>query len=470
MLDLENELRDTLAARAGALVVPGDLPRRIEDRSRRHQRRLRTITAAITMVVVVATAGTISALALHSRTSGSVTANPSRVGVWSELPVGPLEPRTGAYSVWTGHEMLIWDGHDFNRDPTHAPFGANFFTDGAAYDPSTHRWRRIANSPLEVAYNSAEPDDLNPPAVWTGTELLVFGVEATDPTSQGVALAYNPATNRWHILATPLADMNLGAASAVWTGQRVVVFAGPNLGLSPPPSPANSNGVGSVSVSSLGVSATYDPRTNRWQRIATFPLAPRSLATSIWTGSELMVWGGDNPARLPELNDGAAYNPRTNRWRILPPSPISGRSAQRGVWTGHELIIWGGQRLAVSLNDGAVYNPRTNTWRRLAPSPLSGRLPAVMIWTGKQVLVTGGIVRQVIDDRSIPDTFATDAAAYNPSNDSWQLLPTPPVTACSGQNGLWDGQQALIWGGQQCTPSSNSTFVPTTNRGLSYRP
>jgi N-acetylneuraminic acid mutarotase len=450
-----------------------DVESRSADRRSARRRRVRTIAAAITLVLVGATVGAVSVFARSSSRSGSISATPSRPGTWSELPVGPLEPRIAQYAVWTGNEMLIWGGHDFNRDPTHAPLGSNYFTNGAAYTPATHRWRRIANPPLDVAYNAEEPDQLNPPAVWTGTEMLVFGTQPSSLTgpAQDAALAYNPATNRWRLLATPPADMNLASAAALWTGQRVVVFAGPNTGFSPPPSPANNNGVGSISTSSLGVSATYDPHTNHWQRIATFPLAPRSLETAIWTGSEAVIWGGVNPARLPELNDGAAYNPRTNRWRILAPAPIAGRSAQRGVWTGHELVIWGGQSLAATLNDGAAYNPRTNTWRRLAPSPLSGREPSDMIWTGKQVLVSGGIVRRIVAGSSAPDSVTTDAAAYNPTNNTWQTVPSPPFTTCTGQSALWDGQHALLWGGQQCTPFfSNAAFVPKTNRGLSYQP
>jgi N-acetylneuraminic acid mutarotase len=312
---------------------------------------------------------------------------------------------------------------------------------------------------------------LDPPAVWTGTEMLVFGNQPNGPSSQeGGALAYNPHTNRWHILATPPPGMNLYASAAVWTGQRVVIFGGPNLGFSPPPSPANNNGIGSVSVSSLGVSASYDPHTNRWATVAAFPLDPRSFETATWTGREVVIWGGDDPAHLP-LNNGAAYNPDTNRWRILPVAPIAGRSLQRSVWTGHELVIWGGENLAITLGDGAAYNPNTNRWRRLSPSPLTARQPNAMVWTGKQALITGGIVRQVIAGHgSIPDSIATDAAAYDPISDTWQTLPTSPFTPCGGQTSIWDGHQALFWGGQQCTNPPNAGLAVKTNRGFSYRP
>lgn len=285
------------------------------------------------------------------------------------------------------------------------------------------------------------------------------------------ALAYNPATNRWRTLATPPTGMNLYASAAVWTGQRVVIFGGPNVGLSPPPSPANNNGIGSVSTSSLGVSASYDPRTDRWSPIAAFPLDPRTFETATWTGREVVIWGGSDPARAPALNNGAAYNPQTNQWRILPPAPIPGRFLPGSVWTGHELVIWGGQGPGLSLGDGAAYNPSTNQWRRLPPGPLTARQPIATVWTGKQALMIGGIVRHlaVPPGRGTVTDLATDAAAYDPASDRWQNLPMPPFTGCGGQTVMWDGHQALFWGGQQCA-TPNTDLAVSTNRGLSYRP
>jgi N-acetylneuraminic acid mutarotase len=472
---VEDRIRQTLHEVAGQAPVVAPKPRTnarsIAVERRQHVRR-RVGVAVVTLVAVIAAGVAILSTIGHGPgTTGHVTtAGPS--GAWSELPLGPLEARSGHYSVWTGREMLIWAGLDLSRDPTASPYGTSQFTDGAAYNPATRRWRRIAEPPFKLFYTNLDaPGVLDPPAVWTGTEMLVFGSRPDNTSPQAVgggALAYNPASNRWRILATPPAGMNLYASAAVWTGQRVVIFGGPNTGLNPPPSPANNNGIGSVSVSSLGVSASYDPHTNRWSSVAAFPLDPRSFETAAWTGHEVIIWGGDDPAHLP-LNNGAAYDPHANRWRTLPTAPIAGRSLQRSVWTGHELVIWGGQYLAVSLGDGAAYNPHTNQWRHLAPSPLTARQPNAMIWTGKQAIITGGVVRQVVAGNSIPDTLATDAAAYDPASDTWQKLPAPPFTVCGGQTGLWDGKQALFWGGQQC-PIPNIGFPAKTNRGLSYSP
>ena len=43
--------------------------------------------------------------------------------------------------------------------------------------------------------------------------------------------------------------------------------------------------------------------------------AARSLHTAVWTGSEMIVWGGVNGAA--HLNDGGRYNPAANSWTAV---------------------------------------------------------------------------------------------------------------------------------------------------------
>jgi hypothetical protein len=73
----------------------------------------------------------------------------------------------------------------------------------------------------------------------------------------------------------------------------------------------------------------------------------------------MIVWGGyDNEHAF---GDGAAYDPNMNRWRVLPAAPISGRCQNAAVWTGTELIVWGGTEACGSygrqLADGAALTP-----------------------------------------------------------------------------------------------------------------
>src|ERR1700690_1790219 len=71
------------------------------------------------------------------------------------------------------------------------------------------------------------------------------------------------------------------------------------------------------------------------------PFAGRSLHTAVWTGNEMIVWGGDGPGVY--LNDGARYDPAANHWTTVSLSgAAAGRDSFTAVWTGSAMIVWGG--------------------------------------------------------------------------------------------------------------------------------
>ena len=67
-----------------------------------------------------------------------------------------------------------------------------------------------------------------------------------------------------------------------------------------------------------------------------------------------------------------AYNPATNTWRSLPASGLAPRAQAMTVWTGKELVVWGGLNsdFSAAYNDGARLDPATSTWRRLPAAPV----------------------------------------------------------------------------------------------------
>ena len=138
----------------------------------------------------------------------------------------------------------------------------------------------------------------------------------------------------------------------------------------------------------------------------------------------------------------------------LPAAPISGRIDTAAVWTGTEMIVWGGLLTdGTRADDGAAFNLADGTWRTIAPAPLSRRQIPAMVWTGTEVLVWGGFVGD--------DVRAYDGAAYNPTTDTWRLLPTIPFDMSGGVNILsmvWTGDEAVIVGG-----ATTAAYNPVTN-------
>ncbi|MBA2569768.1 MAG: hypothetical protein H0V04_01160, partial [Chloroflexi bacterium] len=158
-----------------------------------------------------------------------------------------------------------------------------------------------------------------------------------------------------------------------------------------------------------------------WRRIADAPIPGRNRTAGVWTGSEMIVWGGGS--RPDGLADGAAYDPQRDRWRVLAESPLRARVWHAFAWTGELLFIWGGEANSRdALADGALYDPRRDEWRSMAPAPIGGGR-AKAVWTGELVVVV---------------THAGQAAMYDADTDRWERLPDLP----SGPGGL-----QLIWTG-----------------------
>jgi len=136
-------------------------------------------------------------------------------------------------------------------------------------------------------------------AVWTGTEMLVFGgTTGIDPRGDG--LAYRPGDGSWSRIPPPPEDRRFEPIAAVWADDEAIVIGARAHGETP--------------------LQRYDPATGRWREGA---LPPRLLegATAAWTGDELLVWGAAyNYATEEHPRDGFAYDPVDDRWRTIPPA------------------------------------------------------------------------------------------------------------------------------------------------------
>jgi len=101
------------------------------------------------------------------------------------------------------------------------------------------------------------------------------------------------------------------------------------------------------------------------------------LTRQVWTGIEMIVWGR---VRTPmELSSIPAAD-TTPRWTVGQntqhhPMLPSARYLHTAVWTGSEMIVWGGYDGNNNVNTGARYNPGTNSWtaNRYPPGAPSSR-------------------------------------------------------------------------------------------------
>ncbi len=288
-------------------------------------------------------------------------------------------------------------------------------------------------------------------AAWTGTEMIVWG-GLTSGGATRTGARYDPSKRTWKPISTQGAPSARLYPSTVWTGKEMIVWGGTRA--------FNAD-------SFLADGARYNPATDTWTPISKSPLSPRIGADAVWTGKEMIIWGGmgGSIAKPTFLGDGARYNPTTDRWSMLPtqhePSP---RYGEAGGWTGKELIIWGGRRLGANgeLGDGARYNPATNTWTALpATNVLSPRWGASAVWTGKYMIFWGGEART---------RFFNDGALYNPESNAWTPIPeTGAPTGRFSHSAVWTGSEMLIWGGLGADGgflTTGARYSPSTEKWL----
>lgn len=194
---------------------------------------------------------------------------------------------------------------------------------------------------------------------------------------------------------------------------------------------------GSVTTASL---AHY-----RWSVLPTAPITGRSSAVGVWTGTQLVIWGGASGREGAVLHgDGAAYDPETRTWSSLPSSPLSARSQAASVWIGRSLFIWGGYvgDDAARATDGALYTPADRTWLRLPPAPVTVHGEAWAFWTGHVVVVL-----------STPPWAGNgydkvSAQSYDPLTNSWTRLPDlrlPAGHIADVVIHLGVGEQVYVW-------------------------
>ena len=338
--------------------------------------------------------------------------------------------RTSASAVWTGAEMIVWGGYS-EITPESGALGS-----GGRYDPSTDTWVPTIegeHAPMARVGHSA---------VWTGTEMIVWGGYNEAQGDLDAGARYNPMLDSWHPTAIdPRTPYARSQHFAFWTGRTMLVWGGETA-------------VGDAGI----VGGQYNPKTDRWTRTRTYR-APHSLLASsaIWTGREMIVWGGEDYPSV--TNAGARYNPRKNRWKPIgsqgAPQP---RRAHAAVWTGSEMIVWGGYaglNAGFSLNDGARYDPRRNTWKAISTfgAPEARSIPSA-VWTGAEMIVWGGAPWGSGGSLSDFD----NGGRYDPATDTWR--PTSSVAGVLlgrvGHSAVWTGGEMIVWGGV------NSTDGPTT--------
>ena len=328
------------------------------------------------------------------------------------------DPRSLHAAVWTGAEMIVWGGVSSQL--------GEILDNGARYDPALDAWTptsSVGAPSARVPWNIA---------VWTGSEMIIWGGD-----DQGTGGRYNPATDTWQATSTVNVPSPRGGYSTIWTGTEMIVWGGNNQ------DPTFNSG------------ARYDPATDTW-RPTSLEGAPTARAnhTAVWTGREMIVWGGVNFESYTLVPDGGRYDPATDSW--TPTSSINQaepRYLHAAVWTGKQMIVWGGDS-NIGLAPGGSYDPATDTWSAVSTSgePARGWSPAA-VWTGAEMIIWG----------TSPDLTG---GAYNPDTDTWRPTSGSGAPSLRrAYTVVWSGSEMIIWGGSisNVTTNDGGRYNPATD-------
>jgi N-acetylneuraminic acid mutarotase len=299
---------------------------------------------------------------------------------------------------------------------------------GGAYDPLSDTWRTVgaigAPTVREEPSCVAMGDDV---FVWGGVDI------ASNALVQGGAI-WSSKDNSWKAVSETDAPVPRRWPTVVWIGDKVLLWGGEKL------DKANERS-----------GALYDPGQDSWQAMTTTSSPDKGKRQAfVWTGTLLYVFGGrDNPGGAVN-NVLRSYNPAHDVWSVISAAaPPSARSNAFAAWDGSKMYVWGGFATdGVGLTDGAAFDPAIPAWTALStsgPPSARGLVPfrsGWNVWTGDKMLIVGGSDNDFIQ----PDSILYDPNA--PVETRWSAPATwdPPLEHRFGI-GVWSGREFILWGG-----------------------
>jgi len=314
-------------------------------------------------------------------------------GCWRETSNGPIDNAISyPASAWTGSEAIVFGGYAYVE-------GVEIYeNEGQRYDPVTDTWSPMTGMHIPRGATT----------VWTGEHLFDLARSKS----------YDPDTDDWTEIPDPTTWDESGSRG-VWLGDHAVLWGKQDT----------SGACGKL----------FDATTETWTEISPVDKEYcRENALVLAADGRMLVWGGSKDGELL-LRSGGLFNPNTGQWSAMSlEGAPSARLGAQGVWTGEEVIVWGGYDAEpyYGLEDGAIYNPITDMWRPMAElsGPVLGLGSAVWgdgrmyVWLGRMRDVYGGV--------------------YNPDTDTWVAMNSEDAAATlEGATAVWMGSELLVWGG-----------------------
>ena len=236
--------------------------------------------------------------------------------------------------------MIVWGGigcTDYECTDDDA-----YLITGGRYNPVTNSWTSTSITEVPEGREFAT-------VVWSGNEMIIWGGLIFDIFNQPQLLdtggRYNPTTDTWVATTTVGAPDARWKHTAVWANDleipQMLLWGGEDS-----------------DQEYLITGGGYDPVNNSWDSFGAGSTAPKKRVyhTAVWTGAEMIIWGGDSDELYQFIeNSGGKFDPTVYDpyygWTLMRGIPTA-RIGHTAVYTGAEIIIWGGNATSSGYNSG----------------------------------------------------------------------------------------------------------------------
>ena len=364
-------------------------------------------------------------------------------------------------AVWTGTEMIVWGG---TLDEVSLEVAMN---SGGRYNPATDSW-----TPLPIW--GAPVNRVCHTAVWTGSEMIIWGGQNSILGYLNDGGRYNPTTDSWTAMTTSGAPVGRFFHTAVWTGSEMIIWGGGQADFwfdeeaDPTWEYLRNDG------------GRYNPVLDSWVPMALDNApAPRFRHTAVWTGNQMIVWGGTGSDGY-HLKDGGRYDLPSDSWMAVTTSGApTPRDRHTAIWTGSEMIIWGGWQGSNSMSTAQVggrYDPVTDGWSKVNEegAPIA-RMDRSAVWTGSEMIIWGGwgVVGAALQSEW---PSYSDGSCFNPTLNHWTAIPNSNTASKRYKHtAVWTGTEMIIWGGEtgeygMLVSNDTPSYTPARKLYLYQRP
>jgi hypothetical protein len=185
-----------------------------------------------------------------------------------------------------------------------------------------------------------------------------------------------------------------------------------------------------------------------WRAVADVPLSARQNAIGLWTGSEVLLFGGSDAEVCPPnadcmsdptpRSDGAAYSPATGAWRPLAPAPApllyaSPALVGRTAYFLHSAWAWPDPERRL-----LAYDTAANRWQTY-PAPGDTATWYELVAAGDRLVALHGTDESSESSKPGPDMV------FEPATGTWRALPDDPMGRAFNRHATWFNGELFVF-------------------------